>query len=65
MLIFNQELEKTVNAMAESLAPCHDRELEKEIIDILIESELYFDMDLSERYDLFCYLSESYYNRRR
>jgi hypothetical protein len=38
-----------------------DNEQEKEIVGILIDSELYLDMDLHERYGLLHFIEASYF----
>ncbi len=38
------------------------REKEKEIVNILIDSDLYLDMDLAERYRLLHYIVDSYFD---
>ena len=47
--------------MTHSLAIGGSREKEKELVDILIDSDLYLDLKLVERYTLLHFLMASYY----
>jgi hypothetical protein len=49
--------------MNESAENSGSREEEKELVNILIDSDLYLDMNLVERYRLFHFLMVSYYQR--
>jgi hypothetical protein len=49
--------------MNESLANSGSQEEEKELVNILIDSSLYLDMNLVERYRLLHFLMASYYQR--
>lgn len=49
--------------MNESSENSGSREEEKELVNILIDSDLYLDMNLVERYRLFHFLMVSYYQR--
>jgi hypothetical protein len=49
--------------MNESAENSGSREEEKELVNILIDSDLYLDMNLAERYRLFHFLMVSYYQR--
>jgi len=49
--------------MNESPENSGSREEEKELVNILIDSDLYLDMNLVERYRLLHFLMASYYQR--
>lgn len=47
--------------MSDMPTTCDVHEKDKEIINILIDSDLYLDMDLPERYSLLRFLAASYF----
>jgi hypothetical protein len=49
--------------MNESSEDSGSREEEKDLVNILIDSDLYLDMNLVERYRLLHFLMASYYQR--
>lgn len=48
--------------MNDPLANHLHHEEDKELVDILIDSDLYFEMELEERYKLIRYLEHCYYH---
>jgi hypothetical protein len=54
---------RLVHMMNESSENNGSREEEKELVNILIDSDLYLDMNLVERYRLLHFLMASYYQR--
>jgi hypothetical protein len=62
-IINDRGYKRLVNMMNESLASGGSREEEKEIVNILIDSDLYLDMNFIKRYRLLHFLMVSYYQR--
>jgi hypothetical protein len=58
-LLFNKS-ERSVKEMSERQKADITPEQEKELINILIDSNLYLEMDLDERRDLLNFLAKSY-----
>jgi hypothetical protein len=59
MHFFKQE--RSIITMNESSSICATHEQEKEVVNILLDSKLYLDMDLAARYRLLHFIVASYF----